>query len=75
MAKTPRLTARQVVAVLRRHGFLHVGTRGSHEKWRHPTGSKQVIVPAHRGRVLPIGTLRSIMKGSGIPDDDWCGSA
>ena len=31
----------------------------------------QVIVPDHRGKALPIGTLRSIMKGSGIPEQEW----
>jgi len=71
MGKAPRLTARQVVAVLRAHGFELVSTRGSHQKWRHPDGRRQVIVPDHRGQVLPIGTLRSIMKGSGIPDEEW----
>jgi predicted RNA binding protein YcfA (HicA-like mRNA interferase family) len=71
MAKTPRLTARQVIAVLRRHGFEMVAKRGSHEKWRHPESRRQVIVPDHRGKVLPIGTLRSIMKGSGIPEEEW----
>jgi predicted RNA binding protein YcfA (HicA-like mRNA interferase family) len=58
MGKAPRLTARQVVAVLRTHGFERIATRGSHEKWRHPGTRHQVIVPDHRGRVLPIGTLR-----------------
>lgn len=71
MAKAPRLTARQVVGVLRAHGFDLVGTKGSHQKWRHPETRRQVIVPDHRGKVLPIGTLRSIVKGSGIPDESW----
>jgi len=71
MAKAPRLTARQIVAVLRRHGFEEVARRGSHQKWRHLETRRQVIVPDHRGKVLPIGTLRSIMKGSGIPDEEW----
>ena len=28
---------------------------------------KQVVVAYHRGKVLPLGTMRSIMEGSGIP--------
>jgi predicted RNA binding protein YcfA (HicA-like mRNA interferase family) len=71
MAKAPRLTARQVVAVLRAHGFALVSTKGSHQKWRQPETRRQVIVPDHRGKVLPIGTLRSMVRGSGIPDDQW----
>jgi len=71
MTKAPRLTARQVVTVLRRHDFELAATRGSHQKWRHPETRRQVIVPDRRGKVLPIGTLRSIMKGSGIPETEW----
>jgi predicted RNA binding protein YcfA (HicA-like mRNA interferase family) len=65
------LKAREVTRILASHGFLLVSTRGSHEKWRHPHSRHQVIVPQPRGKVLPIGTLLSIVKGSGIPDDDW----
>ena len=39
--------------------------RGSHQKWRHPDG-RQVIVPMHGGKSIPIGTLRSIVQGSGL---------
>jgi predicted RNA binding protein YcfA (HicA-like mRNA interferase family) len=32
---------------------------------------KQVIVADHRGKILPLGTIRSIIAGSGIPLEDW----
>jgi predicted RNA binding protein YcfA (HicA-like mRNA interferase family) len=57
--------------VLKAHGFDLVSTRGSHQKWSHPRTRHQVIVLDHRGKVLPIGTLHSIVKGSGIPEDAW----
>jgi predicted RNA binding protein YcfA (HicA-like mRNA interferase family) len=28
-------------------------------------------VPYHKGRDLPIGTLRSIMIGADIPENEW----
>lgn len=68
---TPRLTADQIVTVLRRNGFLLAGQSGSHQKWRNAVSGKQVIVPYHKGRVLPIGTTRSIMDGSGLPPSAW----
>jgi predicted RNA binding protein YcfA (HicA-like mRNA interferase family) len=68
---TPRLTADQVIAVLRRNQFSLAGQSGSHQKWRNPTTGKQVIVAYHRGRVLPLGTMKSIIEGSGIPSSDW----
>jgi len=62
----PVRNAREVVRVLQRHGFALVGQKGSHQKWRHPNG-RQVIVPAHGSKPIPIGTLKSIIEGSGLP--------
>ena len=66
-----RMTASQLERILARHGFQRVAQRGSHRKWRHPTKRLQVIVPAHAGRTLPVGTLVHILKGAEIPRDEW----
>lgn len=68
---TPRLTADEIITILTRNGFGLVGQSGSHQKWRSEATGKQVIVAYHRGRVLPLGTMRSIIAGSGIPLDEW----
>jgi len=71
---TPRLrrmTAGEAEALLRRHGFVMVSQKGSHRKWRHPQSGLQVIVPEHRGRQLPIGTLHHILSNAEIPDEEW----
>ncbi|SPE37208.1 YcfA family protein (fragment) [Candidatus Sulfopaludibacter sp. SbA6] len=60
-----------MIRILRDHGFLQAGASGSHRKWRHPVTGKQVIVAYHRGRVLPLGTMRSIIEGSGIGPSEW----
>ncbi|MES1192187.1 MAG: type II toxin-antitoxin system HicA family toxin [Steroidobacter sp.] len=39
--------------------------KGSHQKWRHPNG-RQVIVAMHGNKPIPIGTLKSIVEGSGL---------
>jgi predicted RNA binding protein YcfA (HicA-like mRNA interferase family) len=69
--KLPRLKASDVIRILQRHGFVLVSQRGSHQKWRNIDNGKQVIVPHHRGKQLPLGTLISIIDGSGIPEDDF----
>jgi predicted RNA binding protein YcfA (HicA-like mRNA interferase family) len=66
-AGPPRLTADQVIAIPKRNGFSLAGQSGSHQKWRDARDGKQVIMAFHRGRVLPLGTMRSIIEGSGIP--------
>jgi predicted RNA binding protein YcfA (HicA-like mRNA interferase family) len=69
--KQTRLKAQQVTRILHRHGFALVSQRGSHQKWRHPHTGKQVIVPYHKGKELPLGTLTSIIEGSGIPKGEF----
>jgi predicted RNA binding protein YcfA (HicA-like mRNA interferase family) len=69
--KTTRLTAHQVERILSKHGFVVVSQKGSHKKWKHAGRGLLVIVPYHKGRNLPIGTLRNIMKNSEIPGQAW----
>lgn len=66
-----RMTAQEVERLLKAHGFELISQKGSHRKWRHSTKRLQVIVPEHRGRTLPIGTLRAILKGAEIPESEW----
>jgi predicted RNA binding protein YcfA (HicA-like mRNA interferase family) len=61
----PVCSAKDVTKVLRGHGFALAGQTGSHQKWRHPNG-RQVIVAVHGNKPIPIGTLKSIIEGSGI---------
>jgi predicted RNA binding protein YcfA (HicA-like mRNA interferase family) len=66
-----RMTAREVEAILRGHGFELISQKGSHRKWRSVTFGLQVVVPEHRGRQLPLGTLRNILKSAEIPEPEW----
>jgi predicted RNA binding protein YcfA (HicA-like mRNA interferase family) len=61
----PVRNAKEVVKVLRRNGFVMVSQAGSHQKWRHANG-RQVIVAMHGNKPIPIGTLKSIIDGSGL---------
>jgi len=70
-ARSRRMTAQHVEYLLRRHGFQQVSQKGSHRKWRHPGSGLQVIVPQHRGRDLPLGTLRNILVNAEIPEAEW----
>jgi len=69
--RLPRLKAEEIIRILARHGFILVSQHGSHQKWRHPDTGKQVIVPYHKGKGLPLGTLKSIIVGSSIPEEDF----
>ena len=56
--------------MLHKNGFVLVGQRASHQKWRHANG-RQVIVADHGSKVIPIGTLKSIIEGSGLDADSF----
>ena len=66
----PIRNAKEVVRVLRKHGFGLVAQSGSHQKWRRENG-RQVIVAMHGNKPIPIGTLKSIIEGSGLEVDDF----
>ena len=69
--KIPRLKAIEVTKVLKSHGFILISQKGSHQKLRNLKTGKQVIVPEHKGKDLPLGTLMSIIDGSGIPHEKF----
>ena len=66
----PILDAKDVMRVLKHHGFEKISQKGSHQKWRHPNG-RQVIVAVHGRKPIPVGTLKSIIEGSGLSLDDF----
>jgi len=66
----PVCSANDVVKVLRKRGFVLVGQKGSHQKWRHANG-RQVIVAMHGSKPIPISTLKSIVEGSGLDAEDF----
>ena len=66
----PVCSGKDVVRVLRKNGFAPVSQKGNHQKWRHADG-RQAIVAQHGSKPIPIGTLKSIIKGSGLDADDF----
>jgi predicted RNA binding protein YcfA (HicA-like mRNA interferase family) len=69
--KVPRLRASEVIRILQQYGFVLISQRGSHQKWRKQDTGKQVIVPYHKGKQLPLGTIRSIIEGSGLSEEEF----
>ncbi len=71
MGRIRQLNSVETEKILSRYGFSKVSQKGSHRKWRNAEQSLQVIVPFHKGRNLPIGTLRQIMSDAKIPEHEW----
>jgi predicted RNA binding protein YcfA (HicA-like mRNA interferase family) len=58
------MNAKEVLKILYAKGFTQVSQKGSHLKLSND--EKKVIVPIHGTKDIPIGTLKSIEKQSGI---------
>lgn len=71
MSRTRRMNVDEVERILQRYGFVLISQKGSHRKWRNLERQLQVIVPYHKSRDLPIGTLRNIMTTADIPKSEW----
>ncbi len=65
--KTPAITAKEIIKVLERKGFIKVRQSGCHAIFRHPDGMR-TTVPVHSSKDLGKGLLKQIMKDSGISD-------
>lgn len=61
------LSGRQVCAILALHGFLEVRQRGSHMVMQKRSADTTITVPVPNHDELRVGTLRSIIRQSGIP--------
>jgi predicted RNA binding protein YcfA (HicA-like mRNA interferase family) len=66
-----RMDAKQVEKILTEYGFQLIAQKGSHRKWRNVERNLQVVVPYHKSRDLPLGTLRNILVNADIPESEW----
>ena len=59
------MNSRDVIRALEADGWVEVARKGSHAQFKHPAKPGRVTVP-HPKRDLPLGTLRSIERQSGL---------
>ena len=56
----------EVLKKLKKDGWFVVDQVGSHVQLRHPVKRGRVTLPRHGNKDIPIGTLKSIAKQSGV---------
>lgn len=69
MPKLPRLTARQIIAVLEKSGFSLSRQSGSHMIYKNASG-KRATVPFHGSRVLHPKIIKSILRDAELTLSD-----
>ena len=61
----PKITAKEIIAVLVKLGFYLARQSGSHKIYKNTEG-KRATVPFHAGKILHPKVLKSIMKDADI---------
>lgn len=68
--KHSTLRQHEVIAALKRAGFRVVRVKATHFFMQRP-GSRLVCVPGDGGRELPRGTMRRVIRQSGLTNDEF----
>jgi predicted RNA binding protein YcfA (HicA-like mRNA interferase family) len=72
MTRLPQATGKEVIRALNKCGFFIMRQSGSHVMLRHKTDlARRCVVPVHGSKTIKTGTLHSILKGAGIPLDEF----
>ena len=67
MGRLRVLSEREVCRILNEHGFVEIRRRGSHVVMQQRAAESTVTVPVPIHDELKTGTLRSIVRQSGLP--------
>lgn len=59
------MTAREMIRLLEKNGFVQIRQNGSHVFLRNPTNGRSTTVPFHSGDLKP-GTEKQILKDAGL---------
>ncbi|MFM8379924.1 MAG: type II toxin-antitoxin system HicA family toxin [Planctomycetia bacterium] len=73
MTRLPAVTARQLLAVAEKVGFVFDRQKGSHAVYVRTTelGSTTIVVPVHKGRTLKRGTLHGLIDDMGMSTQEF----
>lgn len=70
MTRFPVLEGKEVVSVLKEHGFAEERQRGSHLFLKHPDG-RATVVPLHSGETLGPGLFAKILRDVELTREDF----
>ena len=59
------MTAKELERLVRKDGWYHFATQGSHKHFKHLSKPGKVTIPQHK-RDLDIKTVNSVLKQAGL---------
>lgn len=69
MAKLLKVTGKELIKFLSKHGFTVARIKGSHHFLRHPDG-RRTVVPVHSGETIGPGLFLKILRDVQLSKDD-----
>lgn len=69
--KLPRLTAQELVKILKKLGFEESRSSGSHRIYKKE--SKRIVVPFHSGKIIHPKIVKDVLKVCNITLDEFIG--
>jgi predicted RNA binding protein YcfA (HicA-like mRNA interferase family) len=61
MPRAPRLRGREMIAALKRGGFVVLRIKGSHHFLQHLDG-RRTVIPVHAGEIIGPGLFNKILR-------------
>lgn len=71
MGRMSGLHADRMIRALERLGWVVVRSKGSHHALALPGRAGVITVAMKKGRTLPEGTARAILKQAGVSEEDF----
>lgn len=69
--KLPAVTAREVVRVAIKVGFVFDRQKGSHAVYYRESDSARIVVPMHAGKTIKPKTLAGILEDMGLTIEEF----
>jgi len=66
------MTARQLIKILKKHGFVLDRSEGSHHHYVHPERPSKITIPVHPGKIIGPGLLKAILRQARLKPEDIC---
>jgi predicted RNA binding protein YcfA (HicA-like mRNA interferase family) len=66
----PRVNGSRLVRALEKKGFVEKRRKGSHAHLFRDADRRRVTVPVHKGKEIPEGTLRAILKDADLTPNE-----
>jgi predicted RNA binding protein YcfA (HicA-like mRNA interferase family) len=70
MPKLPRRRGREVIATLKRAGFVVVRIKGRHHFLKHPDG-RCTVVPVHASEIIGVGLMKTILDDAELTAEQY----